>query len=137
MAKRGAKLRPKTPNLGGRPKGFDKVEAHDRLRAMVFAAQDDMTGAQIAAAKGVKYLVARNKKGGKFTHLTEEKAKAILSGKDKENEIVEEWEKLPSTQAYAYLMDQAIGRATETHEVQVTLSLEERIKAALGRFLGE
>lgn len=82
------------------------------------AAQDEMTYAQIQAAKGMKYLVARSKKGGKFVHLTEEGAKRILSGEDSENEIVEEWEKLPNTQAFVYLMDQTVGKPTEVQEIE-------------------
>lgn len=114
MAKRDAKLRPKTRNLGGRPKGFNAVLEHDRLRDKVLKRMDRMADAQISAAEGVKYLVARNKKGGKFTHLTEERAKAILSGKDHENEIVEEWEKLPNTQAFMYLIDRVFGKPGES-----------------------
>jgi len=124
----------------GRPEGtggFDKLRQQMRLREQVAAAQDRMTDGQIAAAAGVKYLVARNKKGGKFTHLTEDGAKAILSGQDKENEIVEEWEKLPSPQAYAYLMDQTIGKAVNVVEGHMTVSLEERIKAADERINGK
>ena len=102
-----------------------------RLREQVAAAQDRMTEGQIAAAAGVKYLVARNKKGGKFTHLTEEGAKAILAGKDKENEIVEEWEKLPSPQAYAYLMDQTIGKAVNIVEADVSMGASEALMALL------
>jgi hypothetical protein len=73
-----------------------------------------MTDSQISAAEGVSYLVARDKKGGKFKHLTEEGAKAILSGQDKENEIAEEWEKLPNTQAFAYLIDRVFGKPGES-----------------------
>lgn len=138
MAKSDAGLQPETKHAGGRPKGFDKLKAHERLRAMVAARQDRMTEAQISAAEGVKYLVARDKKGGKFRHLTEEGAKAILSGEDTENEIVEEWEKVPSTQAYAYLMDQTIGKPKDEHEVNLTIQgLEERIKAADKRVNGK
>jgi hypothetical protein len=123
----------KRPGAGG-PKGFDKIAQHLRLKEMVAAEQDAMTSAQIEAAKGVKYLVARNKKGGKFTHLTAELAKRILSGEDKENEIVEEWEKLPSTQAYAYLLDQTVGKATDVQEISVTVdSRADRIAAARKR----
>ena len=106
----------------GAPKGFDKLTQHMRLCEQVQARQDSMTAAQISAAEGVKYLVSRNKKGGKFTHLTEEAAKRILSGEDQENEIVEEWEKLPSTQAYAYLMDQVVGKAKNVVEAEVNLN---------------
>src|SRR5215510_8165719 len=88
----------------GRKKGFDALRQHERIREMVAAAQDEMVATQIEAAKGVKYLVAREKKGGKFTHLMKEAAEAILSGEDNTREIVEEWEKLPSTHAFADLM---------------------------------
>ena len=125
-------------NKGGRPKTWDALRAHDRLREMVFAEQDKMTAAQIEAAKGVKYLVARNKKGGKFTHLTEEMAKLILSGEDQENEIVEEWEKLPNVQAYAYLIDQAVGKSTEVQEINLTVDARaDRVLAARKRTSGK
>lgn len=126
---------------GGRPEGsgagFDKLRQQMRLKEQVAAAQDRMTEGQIAAAAGIKYLVARNKKGGTFKHLTEEGAKAILSGQDKENEIVEEWEKPPSPQAYAYLMDQTIGKPANVVEATVTLKLGERIKQAQARLSGK
>lgn len=140
LPKPGGKLPAKAKNVGGRPRSFDKLKAHERLREMVAARQDSMTAAQISAAEGVKYLVARDKKGGKFRHLTEEGAKAILSGEDKENEIVEEWEKLPSTQAFAYLMDQTIGKPANVVEADVTLTvkgIEERIRAAVARTDGK
>jgi hypothetical protein len=104
------------------------LKQHERLRELVFEHQDEMTKAQIEAAQGVKYLVARNKKGGKFTHLTEEMAQAILSGEDKENEIVEEWEKIPSTPAYAELMNRALGKPRESVEVAHSGGLEIRWK---------
>ena len=86
---------------------------------MVAAAQDEMVAAQIAAAKGVKYSVAREKKGGKFKHLTEEHAKLILSGQDADHTIVEEWEKPPSTQAGADLADRVLGKAKNTVKMDV------------------
>lgn len=122
----------------GRPKTWDAIKAHDRLREMVFAEQDAMTAAQIEAAKGLKYLVSRNKQGGKFKHLTKEAAEAILSGQDSENEIVEEWEKLPSTQAYSYLIDQTVGRATEVQEINLTVDARaDRVLAARKRSGGK
>jgi hypothetical protein len=83
-----------------------------------------MADSQISAAEGVSYLVARDKKGGKFKHLTEEGAKAILSGKDKENEIAEEWEKLPNTQAFAYLIDRVFGKPGESVKLDHSGSIQ-------------
>jgi hypothetical protein len=62
---------------------------------MVAAAQDETVATQIEAAKAVKYLVARQTKGGKVKHLTGDEAMRILSGQDAEHAIVEEWEKPP------------------------------------------
>ena len=86
---------------------------------MVAAAQDEMVPAQIEAAKGIKYLVAREKKSGKFKHLTKEQAEAILRGQDTEHTIVEEWEKPPSTHAWADLADRVLGKAKNTVEMDV------------------
>ena len=108
----------------GRKKGFDALRQHERLREMFVKAQDEMVDAQIAAAKGLKYLVARDKKGGKFKHLTEAEAKAILNGQDTERYIVEEWEKPPSTRAFADLINRVLGKATEFVDASVSGKLE-------------
>jgi hypothetical protein len=91
---------------------------------MVAAAQDEMVAAQIEAAKGVKYLVARDRKGGKFKHLTKEEAEAILKGEGQGRVIVEEWEKPPSTQAFADLMDRVLGKAKDVVDANVGGKLE-------------
>jgi len=119
MTKADARLQGKTKHAGGRPKGFDKLRQHMRLCEMVAARQDSMTEAQISAAEGVKYLVARNKKGGKFTHLTAESAQAILSGQNTEDEIIEEWEKIPSTAAFTDLMNRVLGKPADTVSADV------------------
>src|SRR5262245_43751518 len=117
------------PRGGARPgaerkKGFDALRQHERIRAMVAAAQDGMVAARIEAAQGVKYLVARERESGKSTHLTKEAAEAILSGKDSTREIVEEWEKPPSTHAFADLMDCVLGKAKDVVDAKVSSKLE-------------
>lgn len=113
----------------GRPKGskepktLEKEAAREALRRMVFAEMEPMTMAQIAAAKGVKYLVGRARKGGKFKHLTEPQVKAILSGEDSEFEVLELWEKLPNVQAYTDLMDRALDKAAQPMKVDGDLNL--------------
>ena len=111
----------------GRKKGFDALRQHERLREMFVKAQDEMVDAQIAAAKGLKYLVARDKKGGKFKHLTEAEAKAILNGQDTERYIVEQWEKPPSTRAFADLTDRVLGKPKNVLELDARLDPERAI----------
>lgn len=57
-----------------------------------------------AAAEGVKYLFAREKGTGKFRHLTKALSKAITSGQNDRYDIIEVWQKFPSTQAFTELM---------------------------------
>jgi hypothetical protein len=66
-----------------------------------------MIAAQIAAAKGCKYLVTRSAKGGKSTVATEAMAR-LKHGSDED--IMEVWEKFPSALAFAYLLDQPIDK---------------------------
>lgn len=96
------------------------------LRQQVFAALGPMTEAQIAAAKGIKYLVGRAKKGGKFIHLTAEQVQAYLSrpeGEEAEFEVVEMWEKPPSTPAYTDLLDRALDKAAQPMTVDANLNV--------------
>ena len=81
---------------GGRwPSTLEKVAARDAVRTFVIAHLRPMLEAQIAHAQGLKYLVVRNMKTGKFLRVTQMMAKAKL-GKDEE--IIEVWEKDPSVQ---------------------------------------
>ena len=89
------------------------LRQHERIREMVAAAQDEVAADRSRPREGVTYLAARDKNGGKSTHLTKEAAEAILSGQDTDRYIVEEWEKPPSTQAFADLMDRALDRAKD------------------------
>jgi hypothetical protein len=106
----------------GRPKGFDKERARARLREMVWAEMDAMTEAQIANAKGIKYLVAREKKTGKFLRVADVRS-AVKSGE----EVIEVWEKDPSVHAYADLMDRALDKAAQPLKGEPDSPLELRI----------
>lgn len=104
----------------GRPKGtkgWDKARQHQALRERFFAAQDAMVDAQIASACGIKYLVAREKKTGKFVEVSEEQAKAILAGKENTLEMLEVWEKQPSVPAFTDLANRALGKPAEHVEI--------------------
>ena len=127
----------------GRPKGsggkpqkrtIAKEAAREAQRQQILAHMDPMTEAQIANAKGIKYLVAREKKTGKFKRMTE--ADAILKlGQESDSEIIEIWEKDPNVSAFTDLVNRAIDKPKEQPlEVDVTLrQMDERIKAARQR----
>jgi hypothetical protein len=111
----------------GRPKGsiepkrIEKEEARARLRALVMASMDPLVQAQIANAQGIKYLVAREKKSGKFRRLTEAQALLQVGGEEANDlEIIEVWEKDPSVQAFTDLMNRTLDKPIE--QVQADIS---------------
>jgi len=117
------------------PKTIEKEAARAALRQIVLAHMNDMVAAQIDHAQGIKYLVAREKKTGKFKHLTE--AEAILKlGQESDLEMIEVYEKEPSVQAFTDLMNRAIDKPTETVQQDISLTirgLDERLRNARKR----
>ncbi len=87
-----------------------KEEARRLLREKVTARLGPLVDAQIENALGIKYLVVREKKGGKFLRVTESMAQAKLG---KGEEIVEVWEKDPSIHAFTDLMNRALDKPKE------------------------
>jgi hypothetical protein len=114
----------------GRPPGspnkatITKEQARDALRQIVLREMAEMSAAQIAHAKGLKYLVARETKTGKFTRLTQEQTEKILAGESDEFAFIEVWEKDPSVQAFTDLMNRALDKPKEQEQ-------EVEIKGAL------
>jgi hypothetical protein len=107
----------------GKPAGhqaqatLDKIAAREFVRARVTAALGPLLDAHLANALGIKYLVTRHKRTGKFMRVTEAMAR-LERGKDEE--IIEVWEKDPSTAAFTYLLDRALDRPKEQElEVKV------------------
>lgn len=105
------------------PKGYvtkktlDKLAAREALRQIVLEHMRELVSAQLANAQGLKYLVTRDKKSGKFIRVTEAMAKA-KQGDDEET--IEVWEKDPSVQAFTDLMNRAIDKpAEQIQEVEV------------------
>lgn len=111
---------------GGKPKGYkapqtlEKLAAREFVRQTVTNALQSLLEAQIAHAQGLKYLVTRDKKTGKFVRVTEAMAKAKL-GQDEE--IIEVWEKDPSVQAFTDLLNRALDKPKE-QELEIKLSGE-------------
>lgn len=108
---------------GGRPKGrrntatITKEAARDVLRAIVLEDMRELLSAQLANAKGIKYLVVREKSSGKFLRVGELRAKGV----NPDEEIIEVWEKDPSVQAFTDLMNRALDKPKEQEqEIAVT-----------------
>ena len=130
----------------GRPHGsknvatITKEQSREALRAIVLREMDALLAAQITNAKGLKYLVARDKKSGKFVRVTEAMAKVKL-GQDNDEETIEIWEKDPSVQAFTDLMNRALDKPKEQEqELRLTGTLElvtQRLMAARKRLKGE
>lgn len=97
-----------------------KEAAREALRQIVLEEMREMTQAQIAQAKGIKYLVTRDKKTGKFIRVTEAMAK-VKSELAENEEIIEVWEKDPSTPAFTDLMNRALDKPKE-QEQQITIT---------------
>lgn len=98
-----------------RPQTLEKEAARELVRRLVTDALTPLLQAQIANAQGLKYLVTRDKKTGKFIRVTEAMAKA-KQGQDEE--IIEVWEKDPSVQAFTDLLNRALDKPAE--QVKVT-----------------
>lgn len=102
----------------GRPrqKTIAKEAAKEALRQIVLKHMEDMTAAQIDNAKGIKFLVARNKATGKFERLAA--ADLALKG-ESDREVIEVYEKDPSVQAFTDLMNRAIGKPAEEVDANI------------------
>lgn len=92
-----------------------KEQARDALRQVVIAEMAELAAAQIANAKGIKFLVVRQKSSGKFVRVTEAMAK-LRGGEETDHEIIEVWEKDPSVQAFTDLMNRALDKPKEQEQ---------------------
>lgn len=115
------------------PKGYKtqktiaKEAAREALRQIILQRMERLVDAQLAHAEGLKYLVVRDKKSGKFLRVTEAMAKAKQAKVAEGEEIIEVWEKDPSVQAFTDLMNRAIDKPSEQvqeheHKGHITFS---------------
>ena len=103
------------PNAGRKkgtrwPSTITKEQIRARVQARVAAYLDPLVDAQIANAQGLKYLVTRDKKTGKFIRVGEAMAKAKEGTTE---ETIEVWEKDPSVQAFTDLLNRAADKPPE------------------------
>lgn len=103
----------------GRKKGLEalsKEAAREFVRQQVSAHLGPLIDAQIENAKGLKYLVTRDKKTGKFIRVTEAMAKRKQDVLAENEEVIEVWEKDPSVQAFTDLLNRAIDKPKEQEQ---------------------
>ncbi len=110
MGKRG-------PKKGARYKPtLQKAAAREVTRQIITGRLKRLLEAQLTNAEGLKYLVTRDKKTGKFIRVTEAMARHKQELKEHE-EIIEVWEKDPNVQAFSDLMNRALDKPAEQMKV--------------------
>jgi hypothetical protein len=115
----------------GMPKGtklattVTKEAAREVARLQIMAELQPLIAAQIANAKGLSYLVTRDKKTGKFIRVG-----PAMAGQVGE-ETIEVWEKDPSVQAFTDLLNRALDKPAE-QEQHIDLSGGLKIIHVLG-----
>lgn len=95
-------------------KTIAKEKAREVARQLITRQLEPLIAAQIANAQGIKYLVVRDKKTGKFLRVPKSAAEKL----NPTEEIIEIWEKDPSVQAFTDLMNRALDKPAE--QVQLT-----------------
>ena len=98
---------------------LDKEQAREALRAIVKEHMAEMVAAQVDNAKGLKYLIARDKKSGKFRRLSGDDA--ALTG-DSDSETIEVWAKDPNVSAFTDLLNRTLDKPTEHVEMEANIT---------------
>lgn len=117
-------------------RSIEKEVLRERTRAIIAPHLTKLLQAQIAHAEGLKYLITRDKKTGKFIRVPEAMAKTKAAGLAENEEIIEVWEKDPSVQAFTDLLNRLIDKPKDQEqEIKVSgeVTLGEKIARARQR----
>lgn len=130
---------------GGRPKAQHTLLA-EQMRAHIInrvnAELNPILDAQIGLAKGIQMMMVRewetDKKGnrhrtGKWVQVTDpQEVEDLLNGEQSGDEYYQIWTKTPETNAAKNMLDQAVGKAKESLDANITgnLSLVDIIRKA-------
>lgn len=112
---------------------IEKEALREQARRIIGPHLKRLLTAQIAHAEGLKYLVTRDKKTGKFVRVTEAMARHKSEQGGDALETIEVWEKDPSVHAFMALLDRLLDKPKEQEkEVRLTgeASLMERVSRA-------
>ena len=108
------------------PKGYrtrktlDKEAAREALREMVKTRLAEMVEAQMDNAMGIRHLMLRDPKTGKFERVTDEAG--IDAALASEGQAVWIYTKDPSTPAFTDLMNRTIDKPTEQMSVDANVA---------------
>jgi len=100
--------------------------AREAVRAKISGYWEAMVEAAIAQALGLKFILLRDRKNGKFLGRVRTEKQLDDALKDKRLELVEVWGQSPNMTAFQSLMDRFIDRAKE-QEVTIVNKDAERI----------
>jgi hypothetical protein len=93
------------------PATMAKERARELVREEITKHLEPLIAAQVANAQGLKYLVTRDAKTGKFVRVGEAMARA-----GSHEETIEVWEKDPSVQAFTDLLNRALDKPKEQEQ---------------------
>ena len=110
----------------GKKKGYrhqntlDKIAARECVRQMVTASLSELVGAQLENARGIRHLMLRDPKTGKFERVTSvEGIDAALQAEDGSTFYI--YTKDPSVQAFTDLLNRALDKPKEQEQaIKVT-----------------
>jgi CRISPR/Cas system CSM-associated protein Csm2 small subunit len=88
-----------------------KEMAREALREVVMQHMPEMVQAQVAHAKGLTYLVRRDKGSGKFVRVT-----ADMLDKQSDDDVIEMWTKEPNVPAFTDLLNRALDKPKEQEQ---------------------
>lgn len=91
---------------------LSKEAARDALRTLILRELEPLVAGQIAQAKGLSYMVVRDKATGKFLRVAEDQAVKL----NPDEQVIEIWEKDPSTPAFTDLMNRAVDKPKEQEQ---------------------
>ena len=134
MGKHGGARPNSGAKLGSEHHGTVEKNAYrQKARDLIGPHMAEVLQAHIANAKGIKYLVVREKATGKFLRVGEIAAAAT-------EEVIEVWEKDPSIEAAKVLLDRLLDKPSEHMELTGAtggpVELVSRIAAARKRLGG-
>lgn len=108
---RGGKRPGAGPKAGSlHPGTVEKNAYRQKARDLIGPHMAEVIEAHIANAKGIKYLVVREKATGKFLRVGENAAEST-------EEVIEVWEKDPSIEAAKVLLDRLLDKPSEHVEL--------------------